>query len=264
MTVGKHAFDRDHYLAGADKDRASDLMDAFLNPDVDAVYCSRGGYGAARLIPHLDFDAIVAQRKLLIGFSDITSLHLALTRRGMPSLHAPMALSLSVERELWVYASFLSALRGQFQYNGAPRAETLVPGVATGVVTGGCLCLLCDSLATTESLDTKGRIVLIEDVDENPHRVDAMLTHLLNAGLLQEAAGLLIGEMSGTNEREDSSIGARPWEDIVRDRITPLGIPSVIRYPFGHVKGMLSLPLGISAELNATEGTLEYTEALCA
>jgi muramoyltetrapeptide carboxypeptidase len=123
--------------------------------------------------------------------------------------------------------------------------------------------LLCDSLCTPDALETDGRIVLIEDVDEQPHRIDAMLTHLILANKLQKAAGVVIGEMTRTDRRYDSSIGRRPWREIVRERVAPLGVPAIIDFPFGHARNMLSLPLGIRARLDASAGTLTYLEHLC-
>lgn len=261
VEIAAHALDADAYLAGSDLDRAADLEAAFLDPRVDAVFCSRGGYGCARLLPHLDLDAMAATGKMFLGFSDITTLHLALGRRGLATLYAPMALSFSVERAPWVYESFFRALEGEASTpKDAPPGRPVVPGVAEGVVTGGCLCLLTDSVGTPDPLDTDGKIVLIEDVDEHPHRVDAMLTHLIQAGLLQRAVGIVVGEMTATDEKTDASIGGRPWREIVAERLAPLGIPCVIDYPFGHAKNMLTMPLGIAARLDASAGTLTYLE----
>lgn len=259
LTWGKHVFDHHDYLAGTDQDRATDLMTAFLDPDVKAVYCSRGGYGCARLFPFLDLDAMAASGKMFLGFSDITTLHLALNRRGLVTYHAPMMLSFSRERDPWVTESFLSALRGShLAPPDSPRGACLVEGVATGTVTGGCLCLITDSLGTPDSIETLDRLVLIEDVDENPHRVDAMLTQLINSGLAARAAGFVVGEMTGTDDREDATIGTRPWREIVRERLAPLGKPLVIDFPFGHCANMLTLPLGLEATLDATLGCLTY------
>lgn len=258
------ALNADDYLAGNDEDRARDLMSAFSDPAYDAVYCTRGGYGAARLFPLLDFDAIAESRKVFIGFSDITTLHIPLNRRGLVTFYGPMALSFAYERSDWVLPSFASSITGGDPIPaGAPTGQTLVGGVAEGVVTGGCLCLLTDSLGTSESIDLNGKIVLIEDVDEAPHRVDAMLTHLLNAGQLQMAAGIVISEMTNTDDKEDTTIGKRAWREIVRERISPLGKPSIVDFPFGHIKGMLTLPLGIRARLDADKGTLTYLESAC-
>ncbi len=264
VTFGAHAFDRTDYLAGTDEDRASDLQAAFEDQDVAAVLCTRGGYGAARLLPSLDVAAMAASRKLFLGFSDISTLHLALNAQGLATVHAPMALSLSVDREPWVVESFKEVLKGGDPIaEGAPRGETVVGGRGRGAVTGGCLCLLTDSLATRFPLDPGGKILLIEDVDENPHRIDAMLTHLLNSGLVQRAAGIVVGEMTRSDDMVDVSIGRRPWKEIVTERLAPLGIPMVVGYPFGHCPNMLSLPLGIGAELDADAGTLRYVESLC-
>lgn len=252
------------YLAGSDQDRAKDLQEAFDDPETRAVFCSRGGYGCSRLMPFLDLDRMAASRKLFSGFSDITVLHAALNRRGLPTLHAPMALTLHTDREEWVYESLRAALSGGDPIpEAAPVGTTLVPGLASGVVAGGCLILLCDLIGTPEQVAMDGKIVLLEDVDEAPHRVDAMLTHLVNSGSIQGAAGIVVGEMTRSDERVDKTIGAKPWRDIVGERLSGLGIPTIIDFPFGHAKQMLSLPLGIRAEMDANLGTLKYTESLC-
>lgn len=264
VRVMPHALDSAEYLAGSDEDRAADLQAAFADPDVAAVLCTRGGYGCARLFPYLDLDTIAAAGKLFLGFSDITTLHVALNRRGCPTVHAPMGLTLSYPREPWVVESFRRVLRNDLTLpTEAPRAKTVVSGTAEGLLVGGCMCLLCDSIGTPEPLETEGKILLIEDVDEHPHRIDAMLTHLLNSGLAQAAAGFLIGEMTRTDERVDEGIGGRPWREIVRERLAPLGKPMVIDFPLGHARNMLTLPLGIRARLDADAGRLEYLEPLC-
>jgi muramoyltetrapeptide carboxypeptidase len=264
VSLGKHAMDADFYLAGSDKDRADDLVDAFFDSGVDAILCSRGGYGSARLIPHLPLDDLAATRKMLLGYSDITTLHLALNRRGLATVYAPMSVSFHYDRFDYVYESFFAALRGSntipFE---APPGKCLVGGTAEGELTGGCLCLLADSLGTPDSLDATGKILLIEDVDENPHRVDAMLTHLALSGVLKDAAGLVIGEMTNTDDRCDPLIGPRPWRDIIQDRLGGLGIPTITDFPCGHMKNMLTLPLGLRVRLDADGGTLEYLETIC-
>jgi muramoyltetrapeptide carboxypeptidase len=261
VSLGDHVFDRHYYLAGTDQDRAADLMAAVRDDSVDAVMCSRGGYGCARLMPYLDLDVIVQAGKAICGFSDVTTLHLALNRRGLVTWHTPMMITLSVEREPWVYESLRRILRGEDPLvSESPMAETLVPGVAEGEITGGCLCLMTDSFGTGYDLGCQGKIVVIEDVDEDAHRVDAMLTNLINNGQLQSAAGIVVGEMTGTDERGDPKIGTWPWRSIVEDRIAPLGVPAVVNFPFGHMKTMLSLPMGVRARLDAVAGRLTILE----
>jgi muramoyltetrapeptide carboxypeptidase len=264
VKVYPHAWDRSGYLAGPDEARASDLQSAFDDPEAQAVYCTRGGYGCSRLLPLIDFDRMARAGKLFIGFSDITVLHLALNRRGLPTLHGPMALTLHYAREPWVYDSLLRALKGDLTVPPeAGVAETAVGGKAVGQTVGGCLCLLCDTLATCEPLDTQGKILFIEDVDEAPHRIDAMFTHLLNTGQLQSAAGIVVGEMTRTDEKGDAAIGIAPWREIVREKLLRAGVPAVIGYQFGHVKGMLTVGLGVEVELDADAGTIRYLEGVC-
>jgi muramoyltetrapeptide carboxypeptidase len=264
VTYGQHCFDADHHLAGADKDRASDVMEAFLDPGVAAILCSRGGYGCARLFPYIDLDAMAASRKLFAGFSDITTLHAPLNRRGLPTLHAPMALTLTSPREEWVYESFKNALKGLNPIPAeAPRGQGLTAGTARGKVVGGCLCLVCDTIGTPEEIELEGNILVLEDVDESPHRVDAMLTHLVNTGNIQRTAGIVVGEMTRSDERVDEGIGGKPWREIVKDRLGALGVPVMVDFPFGHNRNMLTLPLGVMAEMDAAAGTLTYLESHC-
>lgn len=264
VTFAEHAFESDGYLAGSDEHRAKDLHTAFQDPEVACVLCSRGGYGISRLLPMLDLDAMAASGKMFCGFSDVTVLHMALNRRGLVTMHTPMLLTLSVDREQWVIDSFTALLKGIAETpSNAKRAKTLVGGGASGVVAGGCLCLITDCIATEAWLSLKDKIVLIEDVDESPHRIDAMLTHLINTGDLHSARGIVVGEMTGTDDKIDPKIGAWDWRRIVEDRVAPLGIPAVVDFPFGHMKTMLSLPLGVEANLDADAGTLTYTQPPC-
>ena len=264
VKLSPHVYTALDYLAGSDEDRAKDLQDAFDDPDTQAVFCSRGGYGCSRLMPFLDLDRMASSGKLFSGFSDITVLHAALNRRGLATLHAPMALTLHTDREEWVYESLRAALSGRNPVpEGAPTGSCLVGGRTSGQVLGGCLILLCDLIGTPEQVEMEGKIVLLEDVDEAPHRVDAMLTHLINSNSSQRAAGIVVGEMTRSDERADKTIGGRPWREIVRDRLGSIGTPTIIDFPFGHARQMLSLPLGIQAEMDANLGTLKYTESLC-
>ncbi len=247
-----------------DTSRAADVMAAFQDPETQAVMCARGGYGCSRLMPYLDFDAMATTQKMLIGFSDITVLHASLLKRGVPCLYAPMPYTFGRDREEWVYESFRNAVSGGNPIpSGAPGGETITPGKAGGVVVGGCLVLMCDLIGTPEEIDMTGKIVVIEDVDESPHRVDGLLTHLLNSGSLAKAAGIVVGEMTGTEAKMDPDVGSRPWKDIVHERLSHVKIPSIVDFPFGHCRQMLSLPLGIRAEMDASNGTLTYIESLC-
>lgn len=265
VRIYPNTFARADYLAGSDQDRAADLMTAFTD-DSQAIICSRGGYGCSRLVPYLDRDNMATSGKLLYGFSDITVLHAMLSNRGVPSIHSPMALTLNTPREDWVYQSFRASLYGQDPIPPSiPRSHCVVKGECEGVVVGGCLILLADLIGTPDQLDMDEKIVVIEGVDDPPHRVDAMLTHLLNSGSLSSAKAIVVGEMTRTDspERADPGIGSRPWREIVIERLVPLGIPLVIDFPFGHARNMLTLPLGVRAHLHAESGKLTYLESPC-
>lgn len=258
-----HLYAKHHELAGTDEQRAADLIAAFEDPEVDAVLCSRGGYGCARLMPYLDFEALAAHRKLFIGYSDITTLHLGFQNVGFATLHGAVGVTFSKPREPWVWESFGNALTGDLiRPKDAPVGETVRPGRAEGEVIGGCLRLICDALGTPEAPDTHCKILLIEDTGEKAYRVDAMLTQLLNAGLLQRAAGIVIGEFSETDalsERGDSPC----WRSIVEERLGKIRVPTIVDYPIGHKSQILSVGLGVRAVLDADRGTLDYSERLC-
>jgi muramoyltetrapeptide carboxypeptidase len=254
-----HAFDNFRFFAGTDEDRAKDLMDAAKDPEVHAIWCCRGGYGAHRLFPFLDFKVLATCGKPLIGFSDITALHLAIVRRGGVGLHGPVATQLNREREPWVWESLHNCLRGGDPIPAAaPKGKMLAPGKAEGLLDGGCLTLLADSIGMPLGLDPKGKIVLIEDTGERPHRVDAMLTHLIQGGRLKEARGIVVGQMVDTDGTADPSIGGAPWREIVEERLKPLGLPVITDYPFGHIRHLVTLPVGAAVEMDAEAGILRF------
>jgi muramoyltetrapeptide carboxypeptidase len=260
------------YLAGNDRDRAGDLMDMFAHPKVDAIFCVRGGYGTPRLLPVLDYDRIRSAPKILMGYSDITALHCALLRKaGLISFHGPMLNSDLIKPKC---PSF--TLQGMVRTLSTPSppgsvsqglrkrmARVLHPGMAEGRLIGGNLSLLCCIVGTPYEPQFKNRILFFEDVDEKPYRFDRMLTQLLNAGLLQQVAGVAIG----TNEKchDPKARQCREYrqtlEDVFIDRLRPLKIPVVMNLPFGHRKENATLPVGARARLDATAGDLEIVEA---
>ncbi len=261
--VMPHALERDGFLAGSDRARALDLVNAFADPEVDAVLCSRGGYGCHRLLDLLDFDQMVNSGKPLIGYSDITAIHLAMQRRGGMSYHAPMVSHFAETQEPWVLENWLDLLSGRAAVHPvAPRSNTLVGGRVQGILRGGCLRLVCDAIGTHEPCLGEGTILMLEDVGEKPHRIDAMLTQLLNCGLADQVSGFLIGEMTGTNELQPE-IGVM-WQQVVRERLGMLGKPVVTDFPIGHITSPLSMALGARVELDADAGTLTYLESTCA
>lgn len=264
---GKHAYDNRNYLAGKDEDRAQDIMDAFCDPDVDAVICSQGGYGCARLFRHLDFGAIAANPKPFIGYSDITSLHLMFnTLAGLMTFHGPNAAGF--ERSYlsdYTKAAWKKALMAEEPLGQIPMASPdsyllkVAGGVAEGPLIGGNLSLLCASLGTPYEIVTKGKILFFEELDTEPWIMDHLLTQLANAGKLKDAAGIAIGECTNCEplKHEPGFANQCSFEDLLFELLVPLGIPVIYGLPFGHTKDKATLPLGRPARIDAESGTIE-------
>lgn len=260
VLLGDHVHDRHGYLAGEDQARAADFTAMFSNPEVAAVFCVRGGYGAARMADQVDWRVVAANPKIFAGYSDITTLHLAFARKTrQPTLYGPMlttlgrGISKEAERCFWRLSE---QAEGDYLFPAEPeRLETLVAGVASGELTGGCLSLLAASVGTPEHPEFAGKLVLIEDVGEAVYRIDRYLVQLLRSTDLRDAAGFVIGSATGWLDQENEAPAIRV-EHLWRDLLGPLGKPAVFGFPFGHEPDPLSLPLGVQAELDATRRTL--------
>ena len=259
------------FLAGSDRDRASDLMRLFSDPKVRAIVCVRGGYGSARLLPLLDYQLIRANPKILVGYSDITSLHSALwVKAGLGYFHGPMLNSDFIKERMpeFTLNSFLRILTepqaaGSISqgYN-KKTVRVLRAGSAAGQLVGGNISILCASLGTPYQPSFKKKILFFEDLDELPFRFDRMLTQLLNAGLLQQVAGVAIG--INKNCKDSKARTAKEYrqtvEDVFKERLLPLGVPVISGLPFGHVRWNATLPIGVKALLDGAGGDLVITE----
>jgi muramoyltetrapeptide carboxypeptidase len=262
------------FLAGSDRDRSSDLMRLFLDRKVDAIFCIRGGYGVTRILHLLDYKAIRQHRKILVGYSDITALHCALEKHaGLISFHGPMLNSeLSrpdvpafTTQSLW-RVLMQAEPAGSIRSGLTPEqtsAKTIRTGVAEGRLVGGNLSLLCALAGTPWMPDFRGRILFLEDLEEAPYRVDRMLTHLLSAGLLQQVAGVAVGVMRNCLDlkRSEFTEFRQTVDDVLKERLRPLGVPVVSGLPFGHAHLNATLPVGARARLDGRKGDLEITEA---
>ncbi len=265
VVLGEHVLARRGYLAGTDEQRARDLMAMFAREDVDAVVCSRGGYGAARLIPLLEPSVFRQNPKLLVGYSDITVLHLWLQRHvGLVSLYAPMPITMTREIPEYAMEVFWRALESPEPLGELPTWKapfrTLCGGRVQGRITGGCLCLMADSIGTPYEIDTQDAIVVIEDVDEAPYRLDAMLNHLRLAGKWDACRGIAFGEDTRWEQTVKEGDPTLTPDEILDDYFKPLGKPAIAGFPFGHIRDPLTLPYGVLAELDADRGTLTVLE----
>jgi len=269
----EHMMERYGYFAGQDKARADDINRAFADRSVACVHAIRGGWGSARLLPYLDFDAIRRNPKVLIGYSDITALLLAVhAKTGIITFHGPIGLGRWDPYSLDYYKRVL--------FNGEPvtysnkqgissdrnaltqvefRTRTITPGKARGRLLGGNLTVLTTILGSPYLPDWDNAILFCEDVREDLYRVDRMLTQLKLAGVLGKIKGFVFGGCSECGPG-DGNYGALTLEEIFKDHIKPLGVPAWQGAMIGHAQPQWTLPEGAQVEIDATAGTIALLE----
>lgn len=271
LKIGKHCQKINGYLAGTDAERLEDLHWAFSDPEVDAVWCLRGGYGATRLLPHIDFKLIKKHPKILIGYSDITALHLAIFQEtGLITFHGPVGTSdyndytkghvlNTLMNPTPQYKVELSA-ENQKKESNLFKTAVIAPGKCHGQLIGGNLTLLSAMAGTPFGMkDLKGKILFMEDIDERPYRIDRMLVQLLQSHNLKDCAGIALGVFEGCNPKTDEN--SLSLMDCFKDLLGGLGIPVFYGLSFGHISNQFTLPVGIEAEMDTEGGTLTLLEA---
>jgi muramoyltetrapeptide carboxypeptidase len=248
------------YLGGRDSERVQDLHDAFSTKESQAIIALRGGYGATRLLPLIDFSLIKKNPKPLIGYSDITSLLTAIHQEtGLITFHGPNALDRWSDYTKDHFQTIFSAKKGHKLVNHQDdRIQTLVPGDCLGPIVGGNLTLLSQTMGTPWEIDTKDKILFIEETNEAPYRIDRMLTQLWLARKLHDAKGFIIGQITGAGSN-DSELN---WEAVIRDRLVPLGKPTIMNFSVGHTENMLTLAVGAKVYMNASARTVTLHESL--
>jgi muramoyltetrapeptide carboxypeptidase len=264
-------FDRDDYVAGDPRRRAADLNALFADPEVDVVQSLQGGYGSAQTIPYLDFDAIAASPKPFVGYSDITALHVAIRQRtglvtlygyGLVGVGDPEATRFTRERLLAVLGG--DGLGEVPRDPDDPWVRTIRGGTVTAPLVGGCLWLLMQTMGTPWEIEVAGSILFFEDVKAPPYYVDGFLTQLAHAGKLQQAVGVVVGEMKdcdwGDTREASDWARSRSLEDVLEQHLEPLGVPVLYKLPLGHGKHLASIPLGVRYTLDADAQTLTVDE----
>lgn len=252
---------RHGYLAASDAQRAKDIQDAFADPSIDGVLSIRGGYGAHRVLPLLDLKAIAQTPKYFSGYSDVTALHTVFNQCcGFVTYHTIMP-STEYYEEIDSYSmdflrrALFGGLTGALDNPPGQSMTTLVPGTATGVLCGGNLSLLAASLGTPWEIDTRGKILFLEDIGEKTYRVDSMLTQLRNAGKFDDCAGVLLG--AWTDCPPENPERTLPLPEIFAELIAPAGKPALMDLACGHVLPTMALPLGAAVTMDAAAHTLE-------
>jgi muramoyltetrapeptide carboxypeptidase len=269
VKLGEHVRSRHGYFAGTDRERAADLQAMFADGEVAGIFCYSGGWGSPRVLPLLDFDAIRRHPKVLVGYSDITALLNAIHQEtGLVTFHGPMAggnlqpWSIEQLRRVVMTAGPIGTLGNPPKeddelINRAFPTLTLRGGRARGPLVGGNLTLISALMGTPWEVETKGAILLLEDTTEELYRVDRMLTQLVLGGKLEGVAGVVFGYCTDCPVKGPSL----SLEEILRERLEPLGVPALKGLAFGHIPKMLTLPIGLQATLDADAGTLSFDEA---
>ena len=257
----QHVHDRRLLFAGDENARVSDIHAAFRDPSVRAIICTRGGCGTSQVLPHIDYSIIADNPKILVGYSDITALQTAIfNATGLITFYGPMMAS-DFGKSLGHYKvrNFFKILTETQQTTelknpSSKKMLTLYPGKAEGQLAGGCLSVVAASLGTRYELDTKGKILFFEDIDEQPHRVDRYLTQLIQAEKLQQARGIIFGPFPKCEylTKDNYFKFGVTLLDLIKERIAPLGIPAIYGLQFGHVTNKLTIPFGGNATLDAT------------
>ncbi len=259
------------YLAGTDAERAADLQWALSEPGIDMVHTLCGGYGCARLYDLIDWDA-VGEPRIVCGFSDITALHLALAANaGWVTFYGPnfsrftrKKRELTKPTEDWFHRAFKPEPLGRvFEDPEDPYVLTVGGGVGEGKLVGGCITLLCASIGTPYEVETDGCVVMLEDLNEDEYLVDTAVNHLIRAGKLERAAGLVFGTDVSLHSRvpPEGSESTLSIEEMLDELIAPLGIPAIANVPVGHGKHMATMPLGARVRVDGAGKSLEVLEA---
>ncbi|MBA3645691.1 MAG: LD-carboxypeptidase [Gemmatimonadaceae bacterium] len=252
--TGKHAGKKHGYLAGEDAHRVEDFNDAIRNPEIDGIWCVRGGYGAMRLLDDIDYAAFAKNHKPLIGYSDITAIHSAIyNKTSLVTFHGPTAREKLTD---FSRASLIKAVVEQSDSCGvALNAREIVPGRAEGRLAGGNLSLIAALIGTPYAVNLSGAILILEDVGEPLYRIDRMMHQLLLAGALNDCKAIALGDFTGADEN-GSTVAL---DALLGGFAKKLGVPCLAGIPVGHIAEQWTIPIGAQATLDTAERKLNVT-----
>jgi len=265
--VGANALKKHGYLAGTDEERAADLHAMFRDRRVRAIICARGGYGTPRLLRMLDYRMIRRNPKILVGFSDITALQLAFWAKcALVTFHAPMLatdmaepMDSFTEEMFWLLVTS-NQKAGSLTFPEPMQAKILRPGSFTGHLLGGNLSILVSLLGTPYQPALDRSALFLEEVGEEPYRVDRMLTQLQNALVLARCRGIMIGQCTDCVPR-DPSRPSLSLDEVLKEFALAFKKPVISNLPFGHVKQKMTLPMGVKVRVDAERRSMELLEA---
>ncbi len=259
---GKHILDRYGYLAGRDGDRANDVNSMFSDREIIAIIAMRGGWGCNRILPLLNYSLIRSHPKILMGYSDITTLLLAINARSrLITFHGPVATSTWNQFTVDYFQRILfngEAVAMQNSHNNEVRVETIAPGKARGKLIGGNLSVLSAMVGSPYLPSWNKSILFIEEIGEDIYRVDRMLTQLKIAGILNQISGLIFGQCTNCSSGDEPSF---TLIQVLQDHILPLRIPAWYGSMIGHIKDKFTIPIGVQVEIDADVGRIQMLES---
>lgn len=254
----KNAKNINGYLAGTDDERLEDLEEMFKDPEVKGIICSSGGYGAGRITERLDMGLVKENPKIFWGFSDITFLHTAMgANANLVTFHGPM-LGPNIGKDTFeelsgkMFQQLFEPMELHYTESISPL-ETISPGVAQGELVGGNLSLLTRTIGTQFEVDTSGKVLLIEDIGEEPSRVDSLLNQLRMAGKFNNVAGIVVGDFANAETKKKWTL---TLDEVFDDYFKDLNVPVVKGFKIGHCEPHFAVPLGVPAKLDANAKTL--------
>lgn len=252
VVLADHLFEVHNQFAGEDKLRSTDLQKMINDPSIKAIVCARGGYGTTRIIDAIDFSPLATHPKWIVGFSDITVLLYHLYNKGVASVHGIMAGLFSKEGREESIESLHNVLFGKQTPITASNSPFNREGEATGDVIGGNLSIINNIIGTASDIDTAGKILFIEDLDEYLYHIDRMMVQLKRAGKLQNLQGLIVGDMSDMNDNK-IPFGKNAYE-IIQEHVEPYAYPVCFGFPIGHEVRNLAVPFGTTGTLKVEKG----------
>ncbi len=265
--VGENVGKVNGYLAGTDEERAADLHAMFADKEVKATICLRGGYGTPRLLSLLNYKLIARNPKIFVGYSDITALQLAFWKKcSLITFHGPMAgvemanqIDPFTEEMFWQCVTSTKKL-GRLSLPEEPKVETLHTGKASGRLLGGNLSLIVSLLGTQYQPGFTDSILFIEEIEEEPYRVDRMMTQLYNSNIFRKSNGMLLGQFSDCNPK-DPTKPSLITEEVLQDSAAKFAKPTLANLPFGHISKKMTLPAGLRVKMDATTKSIDFLEA---
>jgi len=265
VKMGKSCYSKYGYLSGRDDIRADDINEMFSDDEVDGIICLRGGYGTPRILDKINYENIKRNPKVFIGYSDITAIHIAINKLcNLVTFHGPMVTEMNdkfdgFSKESLLKAIMESSMERKIINPIGERIETIYNGCAEGIIVGGNLSLIVSTIGSPYEIDTKGKVLFIEEINEEPYKVDRMLTQLKISGKLQEASGIILGDWNKcVPEKPERSLELlQVFEDI----IIPLKKPTIYNLQSGHCKPMITLPMGVRVFMDAGKGVVIIKES---